>query len=555
MLCSVAFDVESPARRGGGRAAKSKGLLVCGVFAMMMAGAATAAEIANQGSVDGAAAAALPTAATDTTTYLWDDGTAEDALGLTAGGTMLFLNDFTVANGAEYISEVSAVIGPTIPGGTSFTMMVYDDPNNDGVPGDAVLIRTVEGTVANQGEYVFQTLSVLDQAGQPVYVGAAGDHFFVAAMVSAASGLYPAAIDQSSSAGHSWLAATTGQFDTGNLLNNEFPIASVASYGWPANFLVRASTGSGRDYCDEPELAHPVGYAGFTDMDDFGPWDQTDHSARAFDPVKNVYVDALADNEESLYVDRFGKITGIAPVAVRTPVHNETLAWTDVAVTGIIRGSIRGRVDYGTVYYRATPPERITVSNRFALRGRHVPSAKVRDVVGAEAWISMVGTEKYSLTLDDMRRGLVSGAPGFDTYVVAGIKGFAATKKWFVFEPMEPAQACYSFADMTANTAGNIHRGQATIDTPVGEFDPGTGVVRVYGRIDSTRPLKAVSIARVGQWRSTMTGVYDWKSQGRADSRTSDPVQTISNHTTLRHLTSVSPSVVLDIAISPPATE
>ena len=78
-------------------------------------------------------------------TYVIDDGTAEDSIGLTAGGTFVSCNEFTVTGGNNIITSISIAWGtPAFPDptldGLAYTAVLWSDPNGDGSPTDAVVL-------------------------------------------------------------------------------------------------------------------------------------------------------------------------------------------------------------------------------------------------------------------------------------------------------------------------------------------------------------------------------------------------------------------------------
>ncbi|MCK6486081.1 MAG: hypothetical protein HUU22_13215 [Phycisphaerae bacterium] len=120
--------------------------------------------------------------------YLWDDGTQDNSIGFTGGATMMWFNEFEVTAGAEIITEVRARFGT--PLGAAATLFIWTDPNDDGLPQDAVLVQTVAITTADLGSNIFNRYPV-----PPTFVGNAGERFFVGFRITHAAGQFPAAID------------------------------------------------------------------------------------------------------------------------------------------------------------------------------------------------------------------------------------------------------------------------------------------------------------------------------------------------------------------------
>ena len=96
-------------------------------------------------------------------TYTVDDGTAEDSIGLTSGGTFVALNKFAVTGGNSLISSISIAWGtPAFPdptlNGLPFTAVLWSDPNGDGSPTDAVVLAMAPGVIAAEGTATFITI-------------------------------------------------------------------------------------------------------------------------------------------------------------------------------------------------------------------------------------------------------------------------------------------------------------------------------------------------------------------------------------------------------------
>lgn len=171
--------------------------------------------------------------------FEYDDGSAENALGLTSGGQMAYLHYFDAAPGGSLISHVDASVGS--PGGSSppagglLTVYVWDDPNNDGNPIDAVLLGTGTGVITSPGTDTI----VVYNLDAPVTVN---NRFFVGAMVQHNPGTFPGAMDEnSSSSGRAWVVGDTGSnFDPTDLSNNDVAPVELDSIGFPAVWLVRA---------------------------------------------------------------------------------------------------------------------------------------------------------------------------------------------------------------------------------------------------------------------------------------------------------------------------
>jgi len=177
-------------------------------------------------------------------TYMLDDGTAEDAIGLTLGGDVIALNEFAVIPGAETIQSVSIAWGtPAFPdpslNGLPYTVCIWSDPNGDGSPTDAVLLTTAPGVISNQGTDTFITTDVTDTV-------ITTPNFFVGFLVTHAAGQFPAAFDESNPIfNRSFIAGDSVMGNINNLNDNELPVAPIESFGLFGNWLIRADASGG----------------------------------------------------------------------------------------------------------------------------------------------------------------------------------------------------------------------------------------------------------------------------------------------------------------------
>src|SRR4051794_25397743 len=139
-------------------------------------------------------------------TYMIDDGTAEDSIGLTAGGNLLCLNSFPVSAGNNIITSISIAWGtPAFPDptldGLTYTAVLWSDPNGDGSPTDAVVLAMAAGVVSQQGTDTFITSTI-----PPTMVTTA--NFFVGFVINQVAGQFPAALDKTAPnlPNRSWLS-------------------------------------------------------------------------------------------------------------------------------------------------------------------------------------------------------------------------------------------------------------------------------------------------------------------------------------------------------------
>ena len=174
--------------------------------------------------------------------YTLDDGSSENAIGLTNGGDVMWMNAFDAVDGAETIRSIYVTWGQAgetgISAGHPTRVFVYEDPNDDGDPSDAVLLTEAQTTVQNPHTDTFTMV--------PIPATEVDGVFFIAALYqNHAAGAFPAPLDQSSAPqGASWVAGTgtPGAFNVDDLTANALPPSNVDGLGFAGNWLLRAGT-------------------------------------------------------------------------------------------------------------------------------------------------------------------------------------------------------------------------------------------------------------------------------------------------------------------------
>ncbi|WP_299404435.1 choice-of-anchor Q domain-containing protein [Acaryochloris sp. IP29b_bin.148] len=158
--------------------------------------------------------------------YSVDDSSSETSLlgNSTLGPRdVLWLNQFNAAPEADTITGISLAWGsPNQPAftidGDPIVVALYEDPNDDGNPDDAVLLTTAEAQVVNPNTDQFATISI-----DPTVVS---DSFFVGALLpnqpSTLGNGGPAAVDTTSPQENRSFVATAGNgaFNLNNLAAN-----------------------------------------------------------------------------------------------------------------------------------------------------------------------------------------------------------------------------------------------------------------------------------------------------------------------------------------------
>ena len=170
-------------------------------------------------------------------TYVIDDGTAEDSVGLTSGGTFVACNEFTVSGGNNVITSISIAFGtPLFPdptlNGLPFTAALWSDPNGDGSPTDAVVLAMANGVISGAGTDTFVTVPI-----PPTMVTTA--NFFVGFLITHTAGQFPAGFDESNPIpNRSWVALTSS-------INDLSGAQTIESAGLLGNWMIRADGNTG----------------------------------------------------------------------------------------------------------------------------------------------------------------------------------------------------------------------------------------------------------------------------------------------------------------------
>ena len=236
-------------------------------------------------------------------TYMIDDGTSEDSIGLTAGGDFIVLSEFAVVPGSETITSVDIAWGtPNFPdptlNGLPYTVCVWNDPDGDGNPTDAVLLTTAKGVVTQQGTDTFINTPI-----PPTTITT--PNFFVGLLITQASGQFPCAFDESNPLSNRsyWAGDSTPHSgDIMDLNNNEFPVVTIESAGLLGNWLIRANAGTGENDIALSTQLHRQGGKRFVTLE----WSPAD--AGTLNVLRNGVVVGTSDNGSAL--DRLGTRTG-----------------------------------------------------------------------------------------------------------------------------------------------------------------------------------------------------------------------------------------------------
>jgi len=195
------------------------------------------------------ACAAVLCSAAFAQTYSIDDGTAESGVGFGNGSSnsgAIWLNSFARNPSFSSIASVSIAFGApgsgTPANGQSIQALLYNDPNGDGNPLDAVLLASVSGVISSIGTNTFVTFTFSSA------VAITTSNFFVGfknfAFTAGGSEQFVAGLDTTAPtfANRSFVSAKSDGSDpsTTNLSSNTVN-GSIESFGLSGNWLIRAN--------------------------------------------------------------------------------------------------------------------------------------------------------------------------------------------------------------------------------------------------------------------------------------------------------------------------
>lgn len=169
--------------------------------------------------------------------YQHDDGTMENSVGSADVLDGCFLVGYDALPGAVEIESISLAWGRSqapanILDGTVAVLYVWDDPNDDGNPLDAVLLHAQSVIVQQAG-----TDAIVEYTLSNRVVVSGG--FFVGASVHFPGDTWRACagVDQQGSATHSWLFYDFENVNASNLADNDYPPTNLGLF----QLVIRAS--------------------------------------------------------------------------------------------------------------------------------------------------------------------------------------------------------------------------------------------------------------------------------------------------------------------------
>lgn len=176
-----------------------------------------------------------------------DGGSDQGSLGLTNGGQACMLQYFDAENGSDIIKGMNVAYGsplfaPNINNGAPVILAIWDDPNDDMNPFDAVLLHSQNEVVANADTDIMNSYAIPN-----VQVNGG---FWIGAVITQSAGQFPMPMDgDTPSLGRTWVCGDgTFSFNLANLGANSVPPLETASIGFDVVWLIDA-TSNGTAYC------------------------------------------------------------------------------------------------------------------------------------------------------------------------------------------------------------------------------------------------------------------------------------------------------------------
>jgi hypothetical protein len=184
--------------------------------------------------------------------YVYDDGRQDAEVTLVQDGEIAWLQRFNAYGGSDVISAVWSSFGGL--NGTSATAYVWEDPDDDGLPADAVLLASATTSID------FAGTNTLIRIPLPTPV-AVSQKFFVGVSVPIPAKAAMVEVDDHEFPNWSWLASNVpGPFDASCLPCNTAPPRLLRELNVEGTFLLRAEGTGGliATYCSAP----PVSWGG-----------------------------------------------------------------------------------------------------------------------------------------------------------------------------------------------------------------------------------------------------------------------------------------------------
>ncbi len=170
-----------------------------------------------------------------------DDGTSEDAIGLTSGEAFVWFNRFT-PDPSDFpftLDQISLIFRDSANVGDELQLVIWEDTDGDGDPGTGAALLYAANTVVEHNDGTTWNNYALTP---PVMLAGPGDVLIgVVNRSGAAGGTHPASIDTTASQGRSWVGAYSAGVPDPPTLPTDDLWGVIDTFGFAGNWMIRAS--------------------------------------------------------------------------------------------------------------------------------------------------------------------------------------------------------------------------------------------------------------------------------------------------------------------------
>ncbi|MEM7346429.1 MAG: matrixin family metalloprotease, partial [Chloroflexota bacterium] len=254
----------------------------------------------------------LPPEEISALSFILDDGSTETVLGV--GGQALWLNRFTPTSFPFTLNEVRIQFShASVNVGETIDLYIYEDSDSNPSTGATHLASYTGLTVQSIGSFSQYTLS------PPVTVNGPGDLLigFVNRTAGADSGEFPADIDQTSSAGRSWVGIYAGNPPDPPSLPATV-LVTIDTAGFPGNLMIRGYGSTGTSLCSANDISW-ASVSPTTGLVNVGADTTVDVSFNSAGLSDGVYTGTLCIDSNDLLTSR---VTVPVTLTVATPPFN-----------------------------------------------------------------------------------------------------------------------------------------------------------------------------------------------------------------------------------------
>ncbi|MCP4289481.1 MAG: hypothetical protein GY792_34510 [Gammaproteobacteria bacterium] len=218
--------------------------LYCALLLCITGTAAVGAGISAESQTGGSSRVTNNREAVGSRVLSLDDGSFENAIGSALGGEFVWLNRFSLTSADLPLSmEKVQILFPSGNGinvGELVDIYIYTDPDGDADPATGMVL---EESIKNAAVQAVDDLtwSSFDLA-KPIDIYSTGDLLIAVVNRSAGSGLgeRPAALDQSTSQGRSWIGInTSGVIADPPVFPSDNIWGTIDTLGYPGNWMIR----------------------------------------------------------------------------------------------------------------------------------------------------------------------------------------------------------------------------------------------------------------------------------------------------------------------------